>query len=234
LSQYHKDLGKEIKMTIRSIDSDEGVKIEDVGVKTTAINLEDLNTERLDWFKYVIEILMVRDEFEMLLDMQTLNISAAHKTNDEAFRDIISTAPSPLLSVLGHDDEKTFPNALLQFDNRHNYCTENNELPSWREKDPKQIKQDICLVVDTYTAVAQYLYARACLKGSMYIKKNGFEYLEKALKACDKKALFWYAEILQNGEHDVPIDIKGAERYYKEAKRRGHLDAEAALEKLKL
>ncbi|CAG8572196.1 13476_t:CDS:1 [Ambispora leptoticha] len=119
-------------------------------------------------------------------------------------------------------------------------------------KDPKQIKQDIYLAgtflmdkregvlqdeldaikylrqvsddlpVGTYTAAAQYLYARACL--------NGLEYLEEAVKARDKNALFWYADILLNGEHDVPIDIKDAERYYGETNRP---DAESALEKLK-
>ncbi|CAG8572211.1 13477_t:CDS:2 [Ambispora leptoticha] len=160
-----------------AIDSDE-VKAQKLKmlVKTTAIELEDLNTEKLNWFKYVIEISKGNDNVstdtkrkttklklaegiasgliffhnaeeilyndlsrytEYAICARQLKISGAHKPHDEAFRDIISTAPSPLLSVIGpldDEDEKAFPNALLQFDNRHNFSTENNELPSWREK----------------------------------------------------------------------------------------------------
>ncbi|CAG8571256.1 10267_t:CDS:1 [Ambispora gerdemannii] len=84
-----------------------------------------------------------------------------------------------------------------------------------------------------YKAAAQYLFARGCLKGSMYDKGTGLAYLEMAVKARDKHALFWYADILLNGEHDLPVDIKRAEELFKEAKSRGHPDAEDALEKLK-
>ncbi|CAG8588335.1 2256_t:CDS:2 [Ambispora leptoticha] len=245
-------------------------------VKTTAIKLKDLNTEKLNWFKCVIEISKGND-----------NVLADTKRKLWYFNGGIASPQTPFFADNSEDKVKISPEKRLtvpaDLDSEYKHlmdssCYKNPRLRltidivrdeleilldiqyesirgsfriirkkrraeanqaryllGWYLLDGqegvlqdeldaikylRQVSDD--LPVGTYTAAAQYLYARTCL--------NGLEYLEKAVKARDKNALFWYADILLNGEHDVPIDIKDAERYFRETNRP---DAESALEKLK-
>ncbi|CAG8629786.1 2256_t:CDS:2 [Ambispora gerdemannii] len=71
------------------------------------------------------------------------------------------------------------------------------------------------------TPMAQYLYADLCLKGEeRYDRENGLKYLEMAVKASEKNALFLYGTILWNGEHGFQIDSVKAREMFKLSKSR--------------
>ncbi|CAG8649865.1 12404_t:CDS:2 [Ambispora gerdemannii] len=71
-----------------------------------------------------------------------------------------------------------------------------------------------------FAPMAQYLYADLCLKGERYDRENGIKYLEMAVKASEKNALFLFGTILWNGEHGFQIDTVKAREMFKSSKSR--------------
>ncbi|CAG8645345.1 10004_t:CDS:2, partial [Ambispora gerdemannii] len=73
-----------------------------------------------------------------------------------------------------------------------------------------------------FTPMAQYLYADVCLKGELYDRENGIRYLEMAVDASEKNALYLYGTILWNGEHGLQINNTKAKEMFKLSKSRGN------------
>ncbi|CAG8663250.1 5240_t:CDS:2, partial [Ambispora gerdemannii] len=85
---------------------------------------------------------------------------------------------------------------------------------------------------NNYTPMAQYLYADVCLKGGLYDRENGIRYLEMAVRASEKDALFLYGTILWNGEHGLQINSAKAKEMFKLSKSRGNEKADEMLKRI--